>query len=62
MAISGLRNCSIKGIVNILAPNDELNTEISDFDAESFKIRTGISARKVDHIVLPIFKTTFSFS
>jgi 3-oxoacyl-[acyl-carrier-protein] synthase-3 len=48
MAINELKNCSIKGIVNVLAPNDENNSEIVDFDADSFQNRTGISGRKID--------------
>jgi 3-oxoacyl-[acyl-carrier-protein] synthase-3 len=48
MAINEIRNCSIKGIVNVLAPKTELNSEIVDFDAISFQSRTGISTRKVE--------------
>jgi 3-oxoacyl-[acyl-carrier-protein] synthase-3 len=48
MAINEIRNCSIKGIVNVLAPTTEFNSEIVDFDAASFQSRTGISTRKVD--------------
>ena len=43
MAINEIGNCSIKGIVNILAPTTELNSEIIDFDAVSFQNRTGIN-------------------
>ena len=48
MAINEIRNCSIKGIVNVLAPTTELNSEIIDFDAISFQSRTGILTRKVE--------------
>ena len=60
MAINEIRNCSIKGIVNILAPTTELNSEIIDFDADSFQLRTGISTRKVSTSIKNPIKDYFS--
>lgn len=60
MAINQIRNCSIRGIVNVLAPTTELNSEIIDFDAIAFQDRTGISARKVETSLKNPIKNYFS--
>jgi 3-oxoacyl-[acyl-carrier-protein] synthase-3 len=59
MAVSKLHNCSIKGIVSIFAPHDECNSDLIDFDAQSFQNRTGISTRKVDNSVQNPIKRYF---
>lgn len=59
MAINQIGNCSIKGIVNVLAPTTELNSEIID-DALAFQSRTGISTRKVETSLKNPIKEYFS--
>jgi len=48
MAINEISNCSIKGIVNILASTDEFNSDIPNFDATAFQKHTGITQRKIE--------------